>query len=169
AGRGGLVSKARRTRPAPDRGGGNQAHKRACRCLPAPLAGAQLPAAGGAVRRESHRQRSPGPVGAGRMIARGRLIASVAAWGVLAFPAAAFAAPAADATSEAVRIAVVLAVLAIIPAILISMTSFVRIVIVLAMVRHAFGMPQTPPNAVLTSLALFMTAFVMAPTFTAIN
>lgn len=103
------------------------------------------------------------------MIARGRLIASVAAWGVLAFPAAAFAAPAADATSEAVRIAVVLAVLAIIPAILISMTSFVRIVIVLAMVRHAFGMPQTPPNAVLTSLALFMTAFVMAPTFTAIN
>jgi flagellar biosynthetic protein FliP len=60
-------------------------------------------------------------------------------------------------------------VLAIIPAILISMTSFVRIVIVLAMVRHAFGMPQTPPNAVLTSLALFMTAFVMAPTFTTIN
>jgi flagellar biosynthetic protein FliP len=79
------------------------------------------------------------------------------------------AAPAADATSEAVRIAVLLAVLAIIPAILISMTSFVRIVIVLAMVRHAFGMPQTPPNAVLTSLALFMTAFVMAPTFSVIN
>lgn len=103
------------------------------------------------------------------MIARDRLVAMVVASGLLAFPASAIAAPAADATSEAVRIAVVLAVLAIIPAILISMTSFVRIVIVLAMVRHAFGMPQTPPNAVLTSLALFMTAFVMAPTFGAIN
>ena len=103
------------------------------------------------------------------MISRTRLFASLAAAGALAFPAAAMAAPAADATSEAVRIAVLLAVLAIIPAILISMTSFVRIVIVLAMVRHAFGMPQTPPNAVLTSLALFMTAFVMAPTFATIN
>lgn len=103
------------------------------------------------------------------MMSRNRLLAWLAGAEALAFPATAFAAPAADATSEAVRIAVVLAVLAIIPAILISMTSFVRIVIVLAMVRHAFGMPQTPPNAVLTSLALFMTAFVMAPTFGAIN
>lgn len=72
-------------------------------------------------------------------------------------------------TSEAVRIAVVLAVLAVIPAILISTTSFIRIVVVLAMVRHAFGMPQTPPNAVLTSLALFMTAFVMSPTLVELN
>lgn len=103
------------------------------------------------------------------MIARCRLIAWVAASGALALPATAIAAPAAEATSEAVRIAVVLAVLAVIPAILISMTSFVRIVIVLAMVRHAFGMPQTPPNAVLTSLALFMTAFIMAPTLTAVH
>ena len=103
------------------------------------------------------------------MIARGRMIGWFAAAGALAVPATAFAAPTANATSEAVRIAIVLAVLAIIPAILISMTSFVRIVIVLAMVRHAFGMPQTPPNAVLTSLALFMTAFIMAPTFGAIN
>ena len=72
-------------------------------------------------------------------------------------------------TTEAVRTAVILAVLAIIPAILISTTSFIRIVVVLAMVRHAFGMPQTPPNAVLTSLALFMTAFVMSPTLTQVN
>lgn len=99
-----------------------------------------------------------------------RFLVSLAAVGALAFPTAGIAAPAtAAATSEAVRIALVLAVLAVIPAILISMTSFVRIVIVLAMVRHAFGMPQTPPNAVLTSLALFMTAFVMAPTFSAVN
>lgn len=39
----------------------------------------------------------------------------------------------------------------------------------LAMVRHAFGMPQTPPNIVLTSLALFMTAFLMGPTLTQIT
>lgn len=78
-------------------------------------------------------------------------------------------ASATGATSEAVRLAVILAVLAVIPAILISTTSFIRIVVVLAMVRHAFGMPQTPPNAVLTSLALFMTAFIMGPTLTQIN
>ena len=66
-----------------------------------------------------------------------------------AFTAASFAASpayaaigAAPATSEAVRIAVILTVLALVPAILISTTSFIRIVVVLAMVRHAFGMPQ---------------------------
>jgi flagellar biosynthetic protein FliP len=63
----------------------------------------------------------------------------------------------------------VLTVLAVIPAILISTTAFIRIVVVLAMVRHAFGMPQTPPNAVLTSLALFLTAFVMGPTLSQLN
>ncbi|MDD3800150.1 MAG: flagellar type III secretion system pore protein FliP [Novosphingobium sp.] len=81
----------------------------------------------------------------------------------------ALAAPAVPETTEAVRLAVILTVLAVIPAILISTTSFIRIVVVLAMVRHAFGMPQTPPNAVLTSLALFMTAFVMSPTLSAVN
>lgn len=81
----------------------------------------------------------------------------------------AFAAAATGATTEAVRLAVILAVLAVIPAILISTTSFIRIVVVLAMVRHAFGMPQTPPNAVLTSLALFMTAFIMSPTLAQLN
>ncbi len=81
----------------------------------------------------------------------------------------AFAAAQSASTSEAVRIAVILSLLAIVPAILISTTSFIRIVVVLAMVRHAFGMPQTPPNAVLTSLALFMTAFVMGPTLSQLN
>lgn len=103
------------------------------------------------------------------MIARRFLAASTVLVGALALPAPALAAPAADATSEAVRIAILLSVLAIVPAILICTTSFIRIVIVLSMVRHAFGMPQTPPNAVLTSLALFMTAFIMTPTFTALN
>lgn len=101
-----------------------------------------------------------------------RNLACIAAFSMaLAAAPIAHAAPAAVAggTSQAVQVAVVLAVLAVIPAILISTTSFVRIVIVLAMVRHAFGMPQTPPNAVLTSLALFMTAFVMGPTLSQLN
>jgi flagellar biosynthesis protein FliP len=87
-------------------------------------------------------------------------------------PAAAIAqTPAAAPISDPqlLRSAVLLTLLAIVPAIFISMTSFIRIAVVLAMVRHAFGMPETPPNAVLISLAVFLTAFVMAPTFGAIN
>jgi flagellar biosynthetic protein FliP len=72
-------------------------------------------------------------------------------------------------TSEAVRIAVALTLLSFVPALLVCMTSFIRIVVVLSMVRHAFGMPETPPNAVLVSLALFLTAFSMSPTFAEIN
>jgi flagellar biosynthetic protein FliP len=79
------------------------------------------------------------------------------------------AAPGSGATSDVARTALILTLLAIIPAILVSMTSFIRIVIVLAMVRHAFGMPETPPNAVLVSLSLFLTAFTMGPTLTAVN
>lgn len=71
--------------------------------------------------------------------------------------------------SEIGRTILVLTLLAVIPAIVLSMTSFIRIVIVLAMVRHAFGMPETPPNAVLVSLALFLTAFTMSPTLNAVN
>ncbi|WP_254912899.1 flagellar type III secretion system pore protein FliP [Novosphingobium sp. B 225] len=69
----------------------------------------------------------------------------------------------ADSTSL-VRTSLVLGLLALLPALVICMTSFVRIVVVLSMVRHAFGMPETPPNAVLVSLALFMTALTMGPT-----
>jgi flagellar biosynthetic protein FliP len=72
-------------------------------------------------------------------------------------------------TSELIRTVVLLTLLALIPAVFISMTSFIRIAIVLAMVRHAFGMPETPPNSVLVSLAIFLTAFVMTPTIGAIN
>ncbi|MFZ2031077.1 MAG: flagellar type III secretion system pore protein FliP [Vitreimonas sp.] len=74
-----------------------------------------------------------------------------------------------DASPEVIRTALLLTTLSVLPALFISMTSFVRIAIVLAMVRHAFGMPETPPNAVLVSLAMLLTAFVMAPTFSAIN
>ncbi|MFZ5617266.1 MAG: flagellar type III secretion system pore protein FliP, partial [Pseudomonadota bacterium] len=43
--------------------------------------------------------------------------------------------------------------------------SFIRIVVVLSLLRTAIGVPQSPPNPVIVSLALFLTAFVMAPTF----
>jgi len=80
------------------------------------------------------------------------------------------AAVAADAkTADVVRIALILSLMAIVPALLISMTSFVRIIVVLSMIRHAFGMPETPPNQVLISLALFLTAFSMMPTIEAVN
>lgn len=82
---------------------------------------------------------------------------------------AAATAAAAPATTSVVRIALVLGLTALIPALIVCMTSFVRIVVVLSMIRHAFGMPETPPNQVLVSLGLLLTAFSMAPTFTALN
>jgi flagellar biosynthetic protein FliP len=60
-------------------------------------------------------------------------------------------------------------VLSLAPAILVLMTSFTRIVIVLGFVRTSLGTQQMPPNQVLIGLALFMTLFVMAPTFSQVN
>jgi len=71
--------------------------------------------------------------------------------------------------ATAVKILVMLTVLSLAPAILIAMTAFTRIIIVLAMLRHAFGMQETPPNTVLISLALFLTLFTMAPVLTQMN
>jgi flagellar biosynthetic protein FliP len=71
--------------------------------------------------------------------------------------------------STAVQIMAGLTLLSLAPSILISMTSFIRIVVVLSMLRHAFGMQETPPNAVLISLALFLTLFTMSPVFERIN
>lgn len=68
-------------------------------------------------------------------------------------------------TASAIRIALVLALMAVLPAILISCTSFLRIVVVLSMIRHAVGMPETPPNQMLVMLALFLTAISMTPAF----
>jgi flagellar biosynthetic protein FliP len=72
-------------------------------------------------------------------------------------------------SSGVVRTALVLTLMAFLPTLLICTTSFLRIIVVLAMIRHAFGMPQTPPNAVLTSLALFMTIFTMGPVLTQVS
>ena len=71
--------------------------------------------------------------------------------------------------ATAIKILVALTILSLAPAILVVMTAFTRIVIVLAMLRHAFGMPETPPNTVIISLALFLTLFTMLPIFTQVN
>jgi len=99
-----------------------------------------------------------------------RLLATALAASGLVTAVPAYAAPhGLGMSSDVVRTALILTLLAVIPSILICMTSFVRIIVVLSMVRHAFGMPETPPNPVLVSLALFMTAFIMSPTLTALN
>jgi len=67
-------------------------------------------------------------------------------------------------TGRIVQILVLLTVLSLAPSILVMVTSFTRIVVVLSFLRSALGVQQTPPNAVLISLALFLTAFVMTPT-----
>jgi flagellar biosynthetic protein FliP len=59
--------------------------------------------------------------------------------------------------------------LTLLPAALMMMTSFTRIIIVLAILRQALGTAQTPPNQVLLGLALFLTFFIMAPVFEKIN
>lgn len=69
-------------------------------------------------------------------------------------------------TSQIVQIVMLMTVLSLAPSILIMMTSFIRIVVVLSLLRTAIGVQQSPPNPVIMSLALFLTAFVMAPTFT---
>lgn len=71
--------------------------------------------------------------------------------------------------ATAIKIILGLTVLSLAPAILIAMTAFTRIIIVLSMLRHAFGMQQTPPNTVLISLALFLTVFNMLPNFQSIK
>lgn len=68
----------------------------------------------------------------------------------------------AEATNQALRVVFVLTALALVPAMLICMTAFLRIIIVLSMLRHAIGMQETPPNMALIGLSLFLTLFTMA-------
>ncbi len=65
--------------------------------------------------------------------------------------------------STAVEIAVLLTILSVLPAILITITSFTRIVIVMSFVRRALSTNELPPNPVIIGLALFLTTFIMAP------
>ena len=71
--------------------------------------------------------------------------------------------------ATAIKVLLTLTILSLAPGILIVMTSFIRIIIVLAILRHAFSMQQTPPNTVLIGLALFLTIFNMSPVLSEIN
>jgi flagellar biosynthetic protein FliP len=90
---------------------------------------------------------------------------------LLGLASSANAQPAAEAVGQAlkqdyapvVRTFVLLSLLAVLPALLIGMTAFTRIIVVLSLLRHALGIPQTPPNSVLITLALFLTLFAMGP------
>ncbi len=69
------------------------------------------------------------------------------------------------AAGQMLQLIAVMTVISLAPSILVMMTSFMRIIIVLSMLRSALGLQQTPPNQVLISLALFLTFFIMAPAF----
>jgi flagellar biosynthetic protein FliP len=66
-------------------------------------------------------------------------------------------------TARVVQLLAVLTIISLAPSIIVMVTSFTRIVVVLSFLRTALGVQQTPPNTVITSLALFLTAFIMAP------
>ena len=70
-----------------------------------------------------------------------------------------------EATGRLIQIIALVTVLSLAPSILIMMTSFIRFMVVLSFLRSALGTQQTPPNQVLMGLALFLTLFVMMPTF----
>ncbi len=70
-------------------------------------------------------------------------------------------------SGRVVQLILLMTVLSLAPSILVMMTSFTRMVIVFSLLRSAMGTQQSPPNVVIVSLALFLTGYVMAPTFTA--
>ena len=68
-------------------------------------------------------------------------------------------------TDRVIQLVGLLTVLSLAPSIVMMTTSFVRITVVLSLLRTALGLTQSPPNSVMVSLALFLTAIVMGPTF----
>ena len=74
-----------------------------------------------------------------------------------------------EAWSLSIQALLAISALTLLPAGLIMMTSFTRIIVVLAILRQALGTAQTPSNQILIGLALFLTIFVMAPVFDQIN
>ncbi len=71
--------------------------------------------------------------------------------------------------SLSIQILVLMTLLTLLPALVLSMSAFVRVVIVLSILRQALGTAQTPPNQVLLGIALFLTFFVMAPVINAVH
>lgn len=97
-------------------------------------------------------------------------------WFLLAFfamPAMGDALPIVTVTEEGgatqysltLQLLALMTLLSLLPALLLAMTSFIRIIIVLSLLRQALGTMQTPPNQVLLGIALFLTFFIMAPVF----
>ena len=68
-----------------------------------------------------------------------------------------------------IQILAVMTLLSVLPSLLIMMTSFTRIIVVMAILRQAIGLQQTPSNQVLLGLSLFLTLFVMMPVFRQVN
>jgi flagellar biosynthesis protein FliP len=95
------------------------------------------------------------------------------AMGALAMPTTAFAQSAVinlgngSVSGRAIMLVMMLTVLSLAPGILMTVTSFTRIVVALSLLRTGIGAPGVPPNPVIISLALFLSFFVMAPTFEA--
>ena len=71
--------------------------------------------------------------------------------------------------SVSLQILLIMTALSFIPAFVMLMTSFTRIIIVFSILRQALGLQQTPSNQILTGMALFLTLFIMAPVFDRVN
>jgi flagellar biosynthesis protein FliP len=71
--------------------------------------------------------------------------------------------------SLSLQLLLIMGLLTILPALILMMTSFTRIIVVLAILRQALGLQQSPPNQVLIGLSLFLSLFVMAPTLERVN
>lgn len=71
--------------------------------------------------------------------------------------------------SSTIQVVLMLSILSMAPSILLLMTCFTRIIIIFSFLRKALSLQTTPPNQVIIGLALFLTFFVMAPTFTEVN
>jgi flagellar biosynthetic protein FliP len=99
------------------------------------------------------------------LIALALAVAPLGAWAAPGLPAITVNAlpDGAQSYSLSIQVLLLMTVLTLLPAVLLSMTSFTRIVIVLAILRQALGTAQSPPNQVLIGLSLFLSFFVMAP------
>jgi flagellar biosynthetic protein FliP len=101
-------------------------------------------------------------------LSAGPALAQEMAAGIPAFNVAS-GADGASTYSLSLQILALMTGLTVLPSLVLGMTSFTRIIIVLSILRQAMGTQQTPPNQVLVAIALFLTMFIMAPTFTEMN
>ncbi|MEN7342269.1 MAG: flagellar type III secretion system pore protein FliP [Pseudomonadota bacterium] len=85
----------------------------------------------------------------------------------LTIPDAGVAAP--EQLSLSLQILITMTLLTLLPALLLSMSAFIRLIIVLSILRQALGTAQTPPNQVLIGIALFLTMFIMSPVLNEVN